>query len=293
MALPPIPIGLQCIDWRYDEQEGKFIPQEITSEVHSVIEIPEYGGKRGFKLFERPLDDGSIQVYKGNSNADKILENRQSRVTSVATGSQYFLAPRVGIVLVPIDTPIGSQYIVSYFGVGSIKNVQNDLYIEQLALAEKLSRDGSLPMLGNLNANLNKIINLAAGTNPNDSVRLSQLTTVINNLAAEVTARTNADNSINSQLNPLLNLVKIVSITKSERDFAANGNSGTLGMEAYSPHNGLLLWKNTRTGTSSFGSYGNGSSPFQIIDTGTQYNFRWSSSSNALMEWVLIRYINP
>ncbi|EMS84033.1 hypothetical protein [Leptospira noguchii] len=290
MALSPILVGLRSIDWRYDEQEGKFIPQEITSEVHPVIEIPEYGGKRGFKLFERPLDDGSIQVYKGNSDADKILANRQSRVSSVATGSQYFLAPRVGIILVPIDTPIGSQYIVSYFGVGSVKNVQNDLYIEQLALAEKLSRDGSLPMLGNLNFANQKGINLAAGTNPNDSVRLSQLTTVINNLAAEVAARTNADNSINSQLSPLLNLVKIVSITKTERDYAANGGSGTLGMEVYAPYNGLLLWKNTKTGTSSFGSYGNGSSPFQVIDTGTQYNFRWSSSSNALMEWVLVKY---
>ncbi|AJR16686.1 hypothetical protein LIL_50020 (plasmid) [Leptospira interrogans serovar Linhai str. 56609] len=293
MALPPIPIGLQCIDWRYDEQEGKFIPQEITSEVHSVIEIPEYGGKRGFKLFERPLDDGSIQVYKGNSNADKILENRQSRVTSVATGSQYFLAPRVGIVLVPIDTPIGSQYIVQYFGVGSVKNVQNDLYIEQLALAEKLSRDGSLPMLGNLNANLNKIINLAAGTNPNDSVRLSQLTTVINNLAAEVAARTNADNSINGQLGPLVNLIKWVEASVNVRDYANDPNggpSGKLGMEAYAPRRGTLFWRNTGANISGCGSYGSGSTPFQIIDTGSQFEFRWTSSSNARMEWMLLKW---
>ncbi|QOI36753.1 hypothetical protein [Leptospira interrogans] len=293
MALPPIPVGLQCIDWRYDEITGTFNFQEITSEVHSVQIIPEYAGRRGFKLFERPVDNSTLLIYQGNTDAHKVPENRQSRVATAPTGSQVYVSPRIALVVVPDTVPIGSQYIVSYFGVGSVKNVQNDLYIEQLALAEKLSRDGSLPMLGNLNANLNKIINLAAGTNPNDSVRLSQLTTVINNLAAEVTARTNADNSINGQLSPLANLVKWVEASVNVRDYANDPNggpSGKLGMEAYAPRRGTLFWRNSRANISGCGSYGSGSTPFQVIDTGSQFEFRWTSPSNALMEWMLLKW---
>ncbi|EMO56017.1 hypothetical protein LEP1GSC161_0101 [Leptospira santarosai str. CBC1416] len=241
-------------------------------------------------MHERPLDNDTLLIYVGNNDAAKVPANRQSRVATAPTGSQVFISPRVGIVVVPDSVAIGTSYISQYFGCGSVKNVQNDLYIQQIALLEKLSRDGSLPMTGNLNMNSHKAVNLLAGTSPLDAVNFSQLTTVINNLANEANIRAAADNSINSQLN---NLVRLVSITKSQRDYAANGSSGELGMEVYAPYNGLLLWRNTRTGVSSFGTYGNGDTPFQIIDTGSQFNFRWTDPDNALMEWTLIKYINP
>ncbi|MDO6383414.1 hypothetical protein [Leptospira santarosai] len=290
MALPPIPAGRQDIDWRFDKITGTFNFQEITSEVHTVQIIPEYGGRRGFKLHERPLDDDTLLIYVGSNDAAKVPANRQSRVATAPTGSQFFVHPHMAVVVVPDSVAIGTSYISQYFGCGSVKNVQNDLYIQQIALLEKLSRDGSLPMTGNLNFNSHKAVNLLAGTSPLDAVNFSQLTTVINNLTNEANIRAAADNSINSQLN---NLVRLVSITKSQRDYAANGSSGELGMEVYAPYNGLLLWRNTRTGISSFGTYGNGDTSFQIIDTGSQFNFRWTDPDNALMEWTLIKYINP
>ncbi|WP_078124001.1 hypothetical protein [Leptospira alexanderi] len=286
-VLPPIPVGRQDVDWRYDEITGTFNFQEVTSEVHTVQMIPEYAGRRGFKLFERPVDNTTLLIYQGSTDAHKVSANRQSRVATAPTGSQVYVSPRIALVVVPDTVPIGTSYICSYYGVGSIKNVQNDLYIEQLALAEKLSRDGSLPMLGNLNINSHKIVNLIAGTNPSDSVNFAQLTTVINNLSTEVNNRANADNNI---LSALGNLLKWSKFSLIERDFVSDGNSGERGMEYFSGNKRILIWHNVKTGIGGVGCYGDGSSEFQISNGGDHYIFRWSSPSNSLMVWTMIQW---
>ncbi|TGK12803.1 hypothetical protein [Leptospira stimsonii] len=285
-VLPPIPVGRQDVDWRYDEITGTFNFQEITSEVHTVQMIPEYAGRRGFKLFERPVDNSTLLIYQGSVDADKVTANKQSRVATAPFGSQVYVSPRIALVIVPDTVPIGTSFISHYHGVGSVKNVQNDLYIQQLALYEKLSRSGELPMEGILDMGNHKIKNLLAGINPLDAVNLNQLTQVSNSLAAEAVARANADASLQSAFN---SVIKIRGISKQSRNFAGDP-SGILGMEAYAPYNGLLLWRNVLTGINGFDAYGDGGSAFQVIDTGSQYEFRWSEPSNALMEWRLIKW---
>ncbi|MDV6237635.1 hypothetical protein CH379_018535 [Leptospira ellisii] len=292
MALPPILTGRQDINWRYDEITGQFVIQEILGEVHEVVEFPELDGRRGFRLNERPLDNGTIRIYKGYVLEDKTPANLQSRVTSEPIGPQINVTPSTMKVVVPSTVDLGTRYISAYFGVGGGKTVENDLYIQYVALNSKLSRDGSLPMTGNLNFNSNKAVNLANGTNPSDGVNFSQLTSLSNSLTTEVNARSNADTTINSKLNPLLNLVKWSKFSLRERDYANDNASGTLGMESYAGQKGILLWYNVRTCIGGVGAYGNGDSDFQIIDDqgSGQYNFRWTSPGNALMRWILVQW---
>ncbi|PJZ28757.1 hypothetical protein [Leptospira kmetyi] len=294
MALPPILSGRQDINWRYDEITGKFVFQEILGEVHQVVEFPELDGRRGFRLNERPVDDGSIRIYKGSVLEDKVPAKLQSRVTSEPLGPQINITPSTMKVVVPNTVDLGTPYISSYFGVGGGKTVENDLFIQYVALNSKLSRDGSLPMEGNLNFNSHKAINLANGTNPNDAINFAQLSTLAASLTAEVNTRTSADSTINSKLNPLLSLVKWTKFSLRERDYANDNGSGLLGMESYAGQKGILLWHNVRTGIGGVGAYGNGESDFQVIDDqgGGQYNFRWTSPGNALMRWILIQWIS-
>lgn len=294
MPLPPILSGRQDINWRYDEITGKFVFQEILGEVHQVVEFPELDGRRGFRLNERPVDDGSIRIYKGSVLEDKIPAKLQSRVTSEPIGPQINITPSTMKVVVPNTVDLGTPYISSYFGVGGGKTVENDLYIQYVALNSKLSRDGSLPMLGNLNFNAYKGINLTNGTSPGDSVNFAQLSALASSLTAEVNSRTSADATINTKLNPLLSLVKWTKFSLRERDYANDNASGLLGMESYVGQKGILLWYNVRTGIGGVGAYGNGESDFQVIDDqgGGQYNFRWTSPGNALMRWILIQWIS-
>lgn len=55
------------------------------------------------------------------------------------------------------------------------------------ALTGSLASDGQTPMTGNLDANSNKILNLANGTLPNDAINLSQLTAVVGTLGTMAT----------------------------------------------------------------------------------------------------------
>ncbi|EKO77255.1 MULTISPECIES: hypothetical protein [Leptospira] len=293
MALPPILSGRQDINWRYDEITGKFVFQEILGEVHEVVEFPELDGRRGFRLNERPVDDGSIRVYKGNVLGDKIPANLQSRVTSEPIGPQVNITPSTMKVVVPSTVDLGSKYISAYNGVGGGKTVENDLYIQYVALNSKLSRDGTLPMEGNLNFNSHKAINVAPGTNSTDGINLSQLAALSNLLTNEVNTRTNADSTINSKLNPLLSLVKWTKFSLLERDYANDNESGTLGMESYAGQKGILIWYNARSRIGGIGAYGNSDSDFQVIDdqSAGQFNFRWTSPGNALMRWILIQWI--
>ncbi|MBM9502879.1 hypothetical protein JWG44_21740 [Leptospira sp. 201903071] len=294
MALPPILSGRQDINWRYDEITGKFVFQEILGEVHEVIEFPELDGRRGFRLNERPVDDGSIRVYKGSVLGDKIPANLQSRVTSEPIGPQVNITPSTMKIVVPNTVDLGTQYISAYNGVGGGKTVENDLYIQYVALNSKLSRDGSLPMEGNLNFNSYKAINLANGSNPGDGINFAQLSSLANALTTETTQRINADSTINSRLNPLDSKVKFTKFSLLERDYANDNSSGTLGLESYAGQKGILLWYNVRTKIGGVGAYGDASSNFQIIDDqgAGQYNFRWSSPSNALMRWILIQWVS-
>lgn len=294
MPLPPILSGRQDINWRYDEITGKFVFQEILGEVHEVVEFPELDGRRGFRLNERPVDDGSIRIYKGNVLEDKIPANLQSRVTSEPIGPQINVTPSTMKVVVPNTIDLGTRYISAYFGVGGGKTVENDLYIQYIALNSKLSRDGSLPMLGNLNFNSHKAVNLANGTNPGDGINFAQLTSLSNALTAEINTRTSTDTTINSKLNPLLNLVKWSKFSLRDRDYANDNFSGMLGMESYGSQKSILVWYNVRTGIGGVGAYGNDETEFQVIDdqTGGQYNFRWTSPGNARMRWFLIQWVS-
>ncbi|XDD52559.1 hypothetical protein AB3N59_20300 (plasmid) [Leptospira sp. WS92.C1] len=293
MALPPLLSGRQDINWRYDEITGKFVFQEITGEVHTVVEFPELDGRRGYRLNERPVDDGSIRIYKGSALADKIPANLQSRVTSEPIGPQINITPSTMKVVVPNTVEIGTPYINAYFGVGGGKTVENDLFIQYVALNSKLSRDGSLPMEGNLNFNSHKGVNVANGTSPDDTVNFSQLSSVISSLTSEITTRTNADVTINGKLNPLLTLVKWNKFSLIERDYAIDGPFGTLGMESYLGKKGILIWYNVRTGIGGIGAHGDDTTDFQVIDDqgAGQYNFRWTDPANALMRWTLIQWV--
>ncbi|ULG90728.1 hypothetical protein FH593_20600 (plasmid) [Leptospira interrogans] len=287
----------QELNHRYHPIKKRFIygiVPEAAPEQQTCRELPEYEGEAtfGFRLNEVPEKRAPVSSLR----IQRVSDGQFFTEVVVQPGPTQFYSnyhndvfSRDGLILFSEDND-GEQFNIWYEQCGSVNSFENQKYVQELTLLGKLSRDGSLPMLANLNANLNKIINLVPGTNPSDSVNFAQLTTVINNLATETTARTNADNSINSRLNPLTNLVKWVEATTTVRDYANDNSSGTLGMESYAPHRGTLFWRNTRANISGCGSYGNGDTPFEIIDTGSQFNFRWSHHDNALMEWMLLKW---
>jgi hypothetical protein len=61
-------------------------------------------------------------------------------------------------------------------------SVRNTQFIEDLAILGKLSRNGSLPMLANLNFGGFKGSNLAPGTLADDAITLAQLSALGNNI---------------------------------------------------------------------------------------------------------------
>lgn len=73
--------------------------------------------------------------------------------------------------------------VASYFATEAttIEVEQHNPVLEDIAdaLTESLPRDGSASMSGNLNANSNKVTNLAAGTASGDAVRYAQLSPLL------------------------------------------------------------------------------------------------------------------
>lgn len=190
-----IAVGRRDIDVRYDPIDRVLVPELIqgtdgvgNAEFHQV-ELLEGIGKYGFSPNEMPLRRTDI--------ADSGIVVQQVTSLNIPIGSPLVQVippvgtlPAAGEYAVDINNEIeylntgrfifnasnnGNYYRITYYGLGSINSVRNTKFIEDSALALKLSRDGSLPMTGNLNADSNKIINLANGTAAGDAINLSQL----------------------------------------------------------------------------------------------------------------------
>jgi hypothetical protein len=195
-------IGRRDIDFRYDPLNGALVPQEIlgtdgsgNGEVHQAVAIEGLPGRFGFSPNEMPqrrtdIADSGIVVYEVDSSnnltgfsalGDALVQVRppiggqpgpneyavdfNNPINFLNTGRFFFN---------PSDS--GKFYrIHRYFGLGSINSVRNTFFIEQAALLTKLSRDGSLPMTGDLNFDGFKGVGLANGTNAGDAVNFGQL----------------------------------------------------------------------------------------------------------------------
>src|SRR5574343_695042 len=171
--------GLRTQDFRYNPISRVFVPETITAESHTCGLIPNMGGVYGFPLNEIPLKESPSTVIVTRSDSTVFTEV----VDTAPIGTEFYVdyhydtyANRGYIIM--NSSQNGNTFTVAYKGLGSVMSVANTQYIEQIALDSKLSRDGSLPMLGNLNANSNKITNLSNGTNSGDAVNKSQLDAV-------------------------------------------------------------------------------------------------------------------
>lgn len=182
--------GLRNQDFRFNPISRVFVPETITAENHICGLIPNMGGVYGFQLHEIPLKESPSTVIV-TRDSDSLVFTEV--VDTDPVGSEFYVdyhydtyANRGYVIL--NSSQNGQTFTVQYKGIGSVMSAGNTAYIEQLALDSKLSRDGSLPMLGNLNANSNKIVNLASGTNPQDVVNKGQLdavSAVANNIQSQ------------------------------------------------------------------------------------------------------------
>jgi hypothetical protein len=199
-----IPIGRRDADIRRDFIDGTFVPVEIlgsdgvgNGEFHQALAIDGMNNKFGFSPNEMPqrrddLPDSGIIVYEVDAS---------NNLTGFSAGPGF--APLVqvrppvngqpGLGEYAVDFNNTMQYLNTgrfifnpanvnkyyrihrYYGLGSLFSVRNTQFIEDLALLGKLSRDGSLPMLANLNFGGFKGSNLAPGTLADDAVNLGQL----------------------------------------------------------------------------------------------------------------------
>lgn len=79
----------------------------------------------------------------------------------------------------PFDSNGNASLVPSYFvqDGDDVLPVQHNPPLEDIAsmLSQTLLRNGAAPLSGNLNANGNKVTNLAAPTNPNDAARLADI----------------------------------------------------------------------------------------------------------------------
>ncbi|TGK42744.1 hypothetical protein, partial [Leptospira gomenensis] len=287
----------------YHPIQKRFIYETVPEgepELKQCLELEEYPGTAtfGFRLDEVPEKVTPVSTLR----IQRVSDNQNFTEVVVQPGPLQFYSnyhndvfSRDGLIIMD-EVNADDWFRIWYDRCGPVNSFENQKYVQDITLLEKLSRDGSLPMLGDLNMNLKKILNLAAGTNPTDAVNYSQLDNVLQALVAEIASRASSDATINSKLNPLLNLVKWNGFSLRERDYAVDGASGTLGMESYevlfgTVQKSILIWYNVRTGIGGIGAYGNSGSDFQVIDTGLQYNFRWTDPSNALMRWCMIQWM--
>ncbi|TGK10345.1 hypothetical protein [Leptospira stimsonii] len=288
------------LNHRYHPILKRFIYGVITEdepEIKVCGEIEEYlgTGTYGFRLDEVPEKRTPVSTLK----VQRVSDNQNFTEVVVQPGPLQFYSnyhndvfSRDGLIILD-EVNDGESFRIWYEPCGPVNSFENQKYVQDITLLEKLSRDGSLPMLGDLNMDLKKILNLAAGTNPTDAVNYSQLDSVHQALVSEVTSRTSADATINSKLNPLLALVKWDKFSLRERDYGLD-SPGTLGMESYvgAGRKSMLFWYNVNTGIAGVGPYGNGSSDFQIIDDRVlqEYQFRWTHPSHGLMRWILVQW---
>ena len=201
--------GLRTQDFRYNPISRVFVPETITAEPKTCGLIPNMGGVYGFQLNEIPLKESPSTVVVTRSDLTVFTEV----VDTAPIGTEFYVdyhydtyANRGYVILNASQN--GQTFTVAYKGLGSVMSVANTQYIEQAALDSKLSRDGSLPMLGNLNANSNKITNLSNGTVSSDAVNFGQLSSV-----------QNAVNGIQSQKGVYQNLNISSNITITEDRF--------------------------------------------------------------------------
>ncbi|TGL97935.1 hypothetical protein [Leptospira jelokensis] len=94
--------------------------------------------------------------------------------------SNYHEPPwdRDGLIIIPASQ-VGKVFKCSYEGMGSTNSFENQLHVQEIVFETLLKLNGSRPMEGDLNMDLHKLINLAAGILPTDAVNRSQLDTKV------------------------------------------------------------------------------------------------------------------
>ena len=204
-----IAVGRRDADIRRDFIDGTFVPVEIlgsdgvgNGEFHQALVIDGMNNKFGFSPNEMPqrrddLPDSGIIVYEVDAS---------NNLTGFSAGPGF--APLVqvrppvngqpGLGEYAVDFNNTMQYLNTgrfifnpanvnkyyrihrYYGLGSLFSVRNTQFIEDLAILGKLSRNGSLPMLANLNFGGFKGSNLAPGTLADDAITLAQISALNN-----------------------------------------------------------------------------------------------------------------
>jgi hypothetical protein len=186
LQLFSITSGSYVTDYRRDPVTGNFVSEEITAEPQTVIIIPGSGGRRGFWLIEIPDPNHAIVLTRTETvdNAGVYTPDGSPPTYTLVTGApateEFFQRLEQGLVILNNDefnnvAQLGNKFEVAYYGIGTNMNVKNTQFIEQAALDSKLSRDGSLPMTGDLDFDSNKGVNLANGSSPGDAVNKGQL----------------------------------------------------------------------------------------------------------------------
>lgn len=163
---------------RWDPIEKKFLYENIVDELKTVVEIPESKGKYfGFRLDEVPekrTPTSTLKIFRAED--DQEFTEVLGLPGPLQFFSNYHEPPwdRDGLVIVPA-TQLGKPFKASYEGMGSTNSFENQLHVQEIVFETLLKLNGSRPMEGNLNMDLHKLINLAAGILPTDAVNRSQL----------------------------------------------------------------------------------------------------------------------
>lgn len=167
---------------RWDPIEKRFLYENIVDELKTVVEIIESKGKYfGFRLDEVPekrTPNSTLKIFRAED--DQEFTEVLGLPGPLQFFSNYHEPPwdRDGLIIIPASED-GKVFKCSYEGMGSTNSFENQLHVQEIVFETLLKLNGSRPMEGDLNMDLHKLINLAAGILPTDAVNRSQLDTKV------------------------------------------------------------------------------------------------------------------